>query len=88
MRSGALITKDLKAYMTEISAIWAFFWLEMSYVMKFQQCFGKNTNKWVKLFLSLFLWDNVYIFGEIYTAGKKFYTAAGSDGIGKFYLYF
>ena len=24
--------------------------------------------------------------GEIYTAGKKFYTAAGSDGIDKFHL--
>jgi hypothetical protein len=25
--------------------------------------------------------------GEIYTAGKKFYTAAGSDGIEKFHLW-
>ena len=24
--------------------------------------------------------------GEIYTAGKKFYTAAGSDGIDKYHL--
>jgi len=24
--------------------------------------------------------------GEIYTAGNKFYTAAGSDGIDKFHL--
>ena len=25
---------------------------------------------------------------EIYTAGNKFYTAAGSDGIDKFHLWF
>ena len=25
--------------------------------------------------------------GEIYTAGKKFYTPAGTDGMDKFYLW-
>ena len=25
--------------------------------------------------------------GEIYTAGKKFYTAAGTDGMDKFHLW-
>ena len=30
--------------------------------------------------------ENVLISGEIYTTGKKFYTAAGSDGSDKFHL--
>ena len=25
--------------------------------------------------------------GEIYTSGNKFYTAAGTDGMGKFHLW-
>ena len=28
------------------------------------------------------------VFGEIYTTGKKFYTAGGSDGSDKFHLCF
>ena len=31
--------------------------------------------------------ENMLISGEIYTTGKKFYTAAGSDGSDKYHLW-
>ena len=36
---------------------------------------------------SVIMRENMLISGEIYTTGKKIYTAAGSDGIDKYHLW-
>ena len=47
---------------------------------------GKNT-KMSELKISVLIGsENMYYFGETYTARKKFYSAAGSDGQDKSHL--
>ena len=48
------------------------FWLEMSYILKFQQCLGKKHNQMSELYISvLIMRENMLISRGIYTAGKK-----------------
>ena len=50
-------------------------------------CRVKNTQKISELNISVVIMgENMLISGEIYTTGKKFYTAAGSDGSDKYHL--
>ena len=69
--------------MHQISIIWAFLVINelissMSTVLEMKS--GYNV-------LCTFTYIvNRVVSGKIYTAGKKFYTAAGSDGIDKFHL--
>ena len=48
------------------------FWLEMSYILKFQQFLGKKHNQMSELYISVqIVRENMLISRGIYTAGKK-----------------